>query len=128
MPTRNSMRGSGGRPALRSVRPFCTSIAQRTASTTLRNSTRLPSPVPVRESSLRPSSAEKEPQGADDLLSDDQRRRLAVKPGNWIALGPSAPRQLLLELAEHAVAGKDLLEARVRLAPLEDGGEELAIL
>ena len=32
------MRRSGGRPALRSMRPFCTSIAQRTASTTLRNS------------------------------------------------------------------------------------------
>ena len=27
------------------ARPFCTSIAQRTASTTLRNSIRLPSPV-----------------------------------------------------------------------------------
>jgi hypothetical protein len=27
------------------MRPFCTSIAQRTASTTLRNSTMLPSPV-----------------------------------------------------------------------------------
>ena len=32
------MRRSGGRPALRSTMPFCTSIAQRTASTTLRNS------------------------------------------------------------------------------------------
>src|SRR5271166_6901516 len=27
MPTRNSIRRSGGRPALRSMRPFCTSIA-----------------------------------------------------------------------------------------------------
>jgi ABC-type branched-subunit amino acid transport system ATPase component len=45
MPTRNSMRRSGGRPALRSTMPFCISMAQRTASTTLRNSTRLPSPV-----------------------------------------------------------------------------------
>ena len=35
---RNSMRRSGGRPALRSTMPFCTSMAQRTASTTLRNS------------------------------------------------------------------------------------------
>ena len=35
----------GGRPALRSTMPFCTSIAQRTASTTLRNSMRAPSPV-----------------------------------------------------------------------------------
>src|SRR5271157_5855458 len=34
-----------GTPALRSTRPFCTSMAQRTASTTLRNSMRLPSPV-----------------------------------------------------------------------------------
>jgi hypothetical protein len=33
MPTRNSMRRSGGRPALRSTMPFCTSMAQRTAST-----------------------------------------------------------------------------------------------
>jgi hypothetical protein len=33
------------KPALRSIRPFCTSIAQRTASTTLRNSMMLPSPV-----------------------------------------------------------------------------------
>ena len=32
------MRRSSGTPALRSMRPFCTSIAQRTASTTLRNS------------------------------------------------------------------------------------------
>ena len=39
MPMRNSMRRSGGRPALRSTMPFCTSMAQRTASTTLRNST-----------------------------------------------------------------------------------------
>ena len=29
------MRLSGGKPALRSMRPYCTSIAQRTASTTL---------------------------------------------------------------------------------------------
>ena len=35
----------GGRPALRSTMAFCTSMAQRTASTTLRNSMRLPSPV-----------------------------------------------------------------------------------
>ena len=33
------MRRSGGKPALRSTMPFCTSIAHRTASTTLRNST-----------------------------------------------------------------------------------------
>ncbi len=39
------MRRSSGTPALRSTMPFCTSIAQRTASTTLRNSMRLPSPV-----------------------------------------------------------------------------------
>ena len=44
-PTRNSMRRSGGRPALRSSMPFCTSMAQRTASTTLLNSMMLPSPV-----------------------------------------------------------------------------------
>jgi hypothetical protein len=41
----NSMLRSDGRPALRSMRPFCTSMAERTASTTLRNSMRLPSPV-----------------------------------------------------------------------------------
>ena len=45
MPMRNSMRRSGGRPALRSIMPFCTSMAQRTASTTLRKSTSAPSPV-----------------------------------------------------------------------------------
>ena len=45
MPTRNSMRRSGGRPALRSTMPFCTSMAQRTASTTLLNSIKTPSPV-----------------------------------------------------------------------------------
>jgi hypothetical protein len=39
------MRRSDGNPALRSTRPFCTSIAQRTASTTLRNSMIDPSPV-----------------------------------------------------------------------------------
>ena len=45
MPTGNSIRRSGGRPALRSTMPFCTSMAQRTASTTLLNSMMLPSPV-----------------------------------------------------------------------------------
>ena len=45
MPTRNWMRRSGGRLALRSIMPFCISIAQRTASTTLLNSMRTPSPV-----------------------------------------------------------------------------------
>jgi hypothetical protein len=30
MPTRNSIRRSGGKPALRLAKPFCTSIAQRT--------------------------------------------------------------------------------------------------
>ena len=45
MPTRNSMRRSGGSPVLRSTIPFCTSMAQRTASTTLLNSMRTPSPV-----------------------------------------------------------------------------------
>ena len=44
-PIRNSIRRSFGTPALRSIMPFCTSTAQRTASTTLRNSTRAPSPV-----------------------------------------------------------------------------------
>src|SRR5271169_4804099 len=44
-PIRNSMRRSGGNPALRSTMPCCTSIAQRTASTALRNSTSAPSPV-----------------------------------------------------------------------------------
>ena len=44
-PIRNSMRRSSERPALRSRRPSWTSIAHRTASTTLRNSTRIPSPV-----------------------------------------------------------------------------------
>ena len=34
-----------GTPALRSTMAFCTSMAHRTASTTLRNSTMLPSPV-----------------------------------------------------------------------------------
>jgi len=37
--------GKTDRAALRSTMPFCTSTAQRTASTTLRNSTRAPSPV-----------------------------------------------------------------------------------
>ena len=36
------MRRSSGTPALRSTIAFCTSMAQRTASTTLRNSTMLP--------------------------------------------------------------------------------------
>jgi hypothetical protein len=45
MPTRYSMRFSGGTSVLRSMRPFCISTAQRTASTTLRNSMMLPSPV-----------------------------------------------------------------------------------
>src|SRR5271165_5054193 len=39
---RKTMRRSSGTPALRSTMAFCTSMAQRTASTTLRNSTRAP--------------------------------------------------------------------------------------
>src|SRR4051794_31551760 len=42
---RNSIRRSGGNPALRSIIEFWISMAQRTASTTLRNSTMAPSPV-----------------------------------------------------------------------------------
>src|SRR5207253_217499 len=45
MPTRNSMRLSAGTSALRSAMSRCTSTAQRTASTTLANSTKTPSPV-----------------------------------------------------------------------------------
>ena len=45
MPIRNSMRRSGGKPTLRSIIEFWISTAQRTASTTLRNSTMAPSPV-----------------------------------------------------------------------------------
>ena len=45
MPMRNSMRLSGGTPALRPVIARCTSTAQRNASTTLPNSTSNPSPV-----------------------------------------------------------------------------------
>ena len=41
---RKTMRRSSGTPALRSTIAFWTSMAQRTASTTLRNSTMLPSP------------------------------------------------------------------------------------
>ena len=44
-PMRKSIRRSSGTPALRSTIAFCTSMAQRTASTTLRNSTSAPSPV-----------------------------------------------------------------------------------
>jgi len=40
-----SMRRSAGTGALRSARPLVTSSAQRTASTTLRNSTTTPSPA-----------------------------------------------------------------------------------
>jgi hypothetical protein len=39
------MRLSGATPELRSIMPVCSSMAQRTASTTLRNSMMLPSPV-----------------------------------------------------------------------------------
>lgn len=42
---RNSIRRSSGRPALRATIPFCTSMPQRTASTTLWNSIRMPSPA-----------------------------------------------------------------------------------
>jgi hypothetical protein len=45
IPTRNSIRFSGGMPALRSAIPRCTSTAHRTASTTLGNLTKKPSPV-----------------------------------------------------------------------------------
>ena len=52
MPTRNSMRRSGGRPALRSTMPFCTSMAQRTASTTLRNSMRTAVAGPLHDAAV----------------------------------------------------------------------------
>jgi hypothetical protein len=42
---RNTMRLPSGRPELRSIIAFWISVAQRTASTTLRNSTIAPSPV-----------------------------------------------------------------------------------
>ena len=45
IPTRNSIRCSAGAAALRSTIPRCTSTAQRTASTTLANSAKKPSPV-----------------------------------------------------------------------------------
>src|SRR5215472_3574707 len=45
IPTRNSIRLSGGIAALRSAIPCCTSTPQRTASTTLGNSASIPSPV-----------------------------------------------------------------------------------
>src|SRR5947208_1821441 len=45
MPMRNSIRRSGGMPALRSAIARCISTAQCAASTTLANSTRKPSPV-----------------------------------------------------------------------------------
>jgi hypothetical protein len=45
MPMRNSMRRSAGVAAVRAIISRCTSTAQRTASTTLANSTRRPSPV-----------------------------------------------------------------------------------
>src|SRR5215472_9046784 len=45
MPMRNSIRCSGGVPLLRSAIARCTSTAQRTASTTLANSAKKPSPV-----------------------------------------------------------------------------------
>src|SRR5215469_13490126 len=45
IPTRNSIRFSGGIAALRPAIPCCTSTPQRTASTTLGNSASIPSPV-----------------------------------------------------------------------------------
>jgi hypothetical protein len=45
IPTRHSMRWETGTEAFRSAMPACTSVAQRTASTTLENSTSRPSPV-----------------------------------------------------------------------------------
>jgi hypothetical protein len=45
MPMRNSIRRSAAMSALRSAIARCTSTAQRTASTTLANSTKAPSPV-----------------------------------------------------------------------------------
>ena len=52
MPMRKSSRLSGATPALRSAMPRCTSTAQRTASTTLENSSNRPSPVVL---TMRPS-------------------------------------------------------------------------
>ena len=93
MPTRNSMRRSGGRPALRSTMPFCNSMAQRTASTTLRNSTSAPSPVRLTtrplctaivgstrslrsarsRASVRSSSSAGQPAVADNIRRKDRR-------------------------------------------------------
>src|SRR5262249_17517406 len=53
-------------------------------------------------------------------------------PGPTAGLAPGVRLALriddLLELAEHVHAGQQLLQARVRLALLLDGGDELAVL
>src|SRR5690349_4719130 len=52
MPIRNSMRLSAATPVFRSGIACCTSTAQRTASTTLENSTSMPSPVVFDDATL----------------------------------------------------------------------------
>jgi hypothetical protein len=47
---------SGGRPALRSTIPFCTSMAQRTASTTLLNSMRTAVARPLDDAAMMQSN------------------------------------------------------------------------
>ena len=79
---RNTMRRSSGRPALRSTMPFCTSMAQRTASTTLRNSMIAPSPVRL---TTRPLCAAKV--GVDQIAPKPSQARQRA-----ILIGASEPR------------------------------------
>src|SRR5271165_1563104 len=68
MPIRNSMRRSLRTPSLRNAMPRCSSTAQRTASTTLANSAKSPSPVVL---TMRPRCS--------PILRSDTSRRSAVK-------------------------------------------------
>ena len=101
MPMRNTIRRSSGMPALRSTIAFCISIAQRTASTTLRNSTMAPSPVllttrplwtaivgsmsSLRNARRRPSVPilvhARQPAEADDVSGEDCRDLPTLRQG-----------------------------------------------
>ena len=82
MPMRNSMRRSGGTPAFRSAIPRCTSTAQRTASTTLGNSTSSPSPVVL---TMRPRCSA--------ICGSTSSRRMALQGGERaFFVAPHQPR------------------------------------
>src|SRR3984893_7966695 len=117
MPMRNSMRLSAPTPAFRSGIACCTATAQRTASTTLANSTSMPSPVVLttrpwcsaifgstssRRTALRRSSVPSSSAPISREYPATSAARIAARRRVWLM---SAHRQAQARQEELAVLG-----------------------